>query len=263
MMVTSAHFPDASATDLKALVKRYCLASLELTFLQAQGTDGVLRRLMEVKLLSDDERRKLEELVSKPQAMWVWLAGIFQRLTAQGKLSSRMCGVFYDICARGRATVGRGRGAFAYVDTQIPFAYVHFLAVLVHLNSLAIAGKCGVVAAVAIWNLRRSESAGPVSDMENAQVLVIQVVMVLCLPTFYHAILEEVAQLSDPLKDGPKAFQRATCTDLLQRECEALQAAGERPPIEAFQVTEEFEIREGDIAHDFAVIKGAQQSLLS
>mmetsp|Transcript_165523 Transcript_165523/g.531169 ORF Transcript_165523/g.531169 Transcript_165523/m.531169 type:complete len:417 (+) Transcript_165523:154-1404(+) len=261
-MLLATHFPQESCSELKALVRRYCLASLELTFMQAQGTDGVLGGLVSHKLLTDDEKRKLEELVSKPQAMWVWIAGIFQRLAERGKLSSRLLNHLYGICSRGRAAVGRGQGAFAYLDTQVPFAYVHFLSVMVHLNSLAIAGKCGVVSAVALWNLQRSEEKGPISDMENAQVLLIQIVLVMGIPALYHAVLEEVAHLSDPFGDKPRDFQRRACHEAMRRECEALQMAGEQPPLEALQVTEEFEVREGDLVHDVIVLKAAQQSLL-
>lgn len=261
-MLTATHFPQEGSAGLKALVKRYCLASLELTFMQAQGTDGVLGDLVIAELLTDDEKRKLEELVSKPQAMWVWIAGIFQRLAERGKLSSRLLNLVYGICMRGRASVGRGQGAFAYLDTQVPFAYVHFLSVLVHFNSLALAGKCGVVAAVAIWNLHRSEEHGPISDMENIQVLIIQVALVLGVPALYHAVLEEVAQLSEPLGDTSRHFQRRACHEALRKECEALQTAGEQPPNEALQITEEFEVTEADIVHDVVVFKASSQRLL-
>merc|ERR1719272_895559 len=98
--------------------------------------------------------------------MWVWIAGIFQQLAEGGKLSSRMLVAIYDICARARASVGRERGAFSYLDTQLPFAYVHFLSVFVHLNNIAIAVKCGILSAAAIWNLSRLE--GPETEDTRA-----------------------------------------------------------------------------------------------
>merc|ERR1719356_2211638 len=177
-MILAAHLPQPSHREMKSLVLRYCLASLELTFMQAQGTDGVLGGLVQQTLLTDDEKRKLEELVSKPQAVWVWIASIFQQLAERGRLSSRLLVALYDVCAKARTSVGRGQGAFSYLDTQLPFSYVHLLSVLVHLNNLAIATKCGVLVSIGIRNLLRPERRGPVSDAENIQVIILQVVFV-------------------------------------------------------------------------------------
>lgn len=249
-MLLAAHLPQPGGAEAKALVVRYCLASLELAFMQAQGTDGVLGSLVRQQLLTDDEKRKLEDLVSKPQSMWVWIAGIFQRLAEQGKLSSRLLVSVYRVCAKARAAVGRGHGAFAYVDTQLPLPYVHLLAVLVHLNSLAIAVKGGVLSAVAIWNLQRPEDNLAVSDAESIQVLVLQGVFVIWAPALYHAVLQEVARLGDPFRDRFHDFPRRAYQVWLRSECEALLAAGTQPPQEALQVTEEFEVREGDLPQD-------------
>jgi len=250
-LLLAAHLPHADSGPLKALVRRYSLASLELTFMQAQGTDGVLGGLVHQRLLTGEEKRKLEELVSKPQAMWVWIAGIFQRLAERGKLSSRMLVLFYGICTRARGAVGRGRGAFTYLDSQIPYPYVHLLSVLVHLNNLAIAAKCGVFAAVALWNLQRPEAKGdPVSDAESFQVLVLQVLLVIFAPALYHAMLEEAARLSDPFADKFEDFPRRACHIWMRTECEALEDAGCDPPLEALEVTQLFEVQKGDVVQD-------------
>lgn len=248
-MLLAASPPRAGWGELKALVLRYCLASLELTFMQAQGSDGVLAGLAARKLLTDDEKRKLEELASKPQAMWVWIAGIFQQLAERGKLSPLLLTVVYGTCARARDAVGRGRGAFAYLDTQLSFSYVHLLSALVHVNSLALAVKCGVVGAVAVWHLTRPQSSPEqgdsfpaVSRAENLQVLFVQVFLVMCVPAFYHAILEAVAGLGEPLGDRFQDFPRRAYHLWLRTECEALHAAGDRMPRNALEVVEAMEV---------------------
>lgn len=253
-LLLSAHLPHGSA-ELKALVLRYGLASFELTFMQAQGTDGMLRGLVEERMLTEDEKRKLEELVSKPQAMWVWIAGIFRQLAERGKLSSRLLVTVYGICSRARASVGRGQGAFAYLDTQLPFSYVHLISVLVHLNNVAISVKSGVVAAVAIWNISRPEKSGhAVSDTENVYVLLMQVTFVVGITALYHAVLETSAALSDPLNDRFQDFPRRAYQSAMRSECEALHAAGENLPAEALQVTEDFEVQKGDFVQDRAAL---------
>lgn len=249
-LLLSAHLPHGSR-ELKALVLRYGLASFELTFMQAQGTDGMLRGLVEERMLTEDEKRKLEELVSKPQAMWVWIAGAFRQLAERGLFSSRLLVTVYGICSRARASVGRGQGAFTYLDTQLPFSYVHLVSVLVHLNNVAISVKSGVVAAVAIGNIRRPETRGhAVSDTENMYVLLLQVIFVIGVTALYHAVLETSAALSDPLNDRFQDFPRRAYHVLMKSECEALHEAGENLPVEACQVTEDFEVQEGDFVQD-------------
>eukprot|EP00747_Dinoflagellata_sp_TGD_P210152 gnl/TRDRNA2_/TRDRNA2_83469_c0_seq1.p1 gnl/TRDRNA2_/TRDRNA2_83469_c0~~gnl/TRDRNA2_/TRDRNA2_83469_c0_seq1.p1 ORF type:complete len:450 (-),score=67.91 gnl/TRDRNA2_/TRDRNA2_83469_c0_seq1:86-1435(-) len=253
-LILAAHLSQPGNSELKSLVLRYCLASLELVFMQAKGADGVLGGLVKQKLLSDDEKRKLQELVSKPQAMWVWIAGIFQQLAERGKLSSRLLVTLYGICTRARGAVGRGHGAFAYLDTQLPFSYAHLLAVLVHLNNFAVAAKCGACAAVAIWNLGRPEHHTPVSDSENAQVLLLQILLVVCAPALYHALLEEAAALGDPFCDRfGDGFPRAAYREWMRAEFEALQRAGEDLPHEAIRAADELEVHEGDFVQDLVV----------
>lgn len=254
-LLLAAHFPGPEAQPLKSLVLRYCLASLELTFMQARGTDGVLAGLVGQGLLTEDEKRKLEELVSKPQAVWVWIAGVFQQLTSRGKLSSRMLVALYSICAHARSCVGRGRGVFAYLDTQLPFSYVHLIAIIVHLSNLLLAVKCGTLAAVASWNLVRPETKrDPVSDMENAQVLLLQVFFVIVVPFFYLAFLEVGASVSDPFGEKFEDFPRAAYRTWVRNECEAFLSAGESPPDEVVRITDELEVFHDDFVQDRIIV---------
>lgn len=254
-LVLAAHFPDPGSRPLKELVLRYCLASLDLTFMQAQGTDGVLQGLVLQGLLTPDEKRKLEELVSKPQAVWVWVAGIFQQLAERGKLSSRLLFSLYDICAKARGAVGRGRGVFAYLDTQLPFAYVHLISVMVHLCNAMVAVKCGILAAVAARNLLRPETRrDPVSDTENAQVLLMQVAFAVVVPVFYLAFLSVGASVSDPFGDKFEDFPRSAYRTWMRSECRAFHAAGEQLPPEVLRVTDGLEVSGDDFVQDRVVV---------
>lgn len=260
ILAVHLHLPQRDHSNFKALVLRYCLASLELTFMQAHGTDGVLGDLVKQSLLTHDEKRRLEELVSKPQAMWVWIAGLFQHLSERRLLSSRLLIALYEICSRARAAVGRGRGAFAYLDTQLPFSYLHLLSVLVHINNLALAAKCGVLMAVGIRNLLRSEKHEPVSDAENLQVILLQVVFVTCVPAWYHAMLEAAAGLGDPFQDRFHDFPRRACHIWMREECEAFHTAGENLPDEVLKIVDEFDVQEEDLVQDKVVIMQPTQS---
>jgi len=252
-LILGAHYPELDNRPLKTLVLRYCMLSYELIFMQAQGTDGDLSELIERNLLKEEERRRLQPLSSKSQVVWVWIASVFRLLAEQGKLSSRLLVRLYGICATGRSAIG---SIFAHVDTQLPYAYVHLLSVLVHLNSILITCKAGTVAAVAVWNLVRSESPGPVSDAENVQVLLLQIFMVIVVPLFFHAFLECAATLSDPFGNGPQDFPRLVYHFFMRDECEAFHTAGEDRPHACLQVVEQ--VVPGCITHDRITVKGTE-----
>jgi len=245
----AVHFCQPENRALQALVHRYSLASFELTFMQGSGIDGDLLELVRKGLLKHDEAGKLQPLPSKSQVVWVWIAGIFQGLAQQEKISSRLLVQIYGICSTARASIG---GVFAYVDTQLPYSYVHLLGVTVHLNNFLVAAKCGVMSAIAVNNLRRSEHRTPISDAENVQVLCLQIITLVIIPVIYHALLMEAATLSDPF--GEHGFPGTAYRCFMRDECKGFQQAGEDLPPDVVNTTLLVECPEENFMQDVAVV---------
>lgn len=245
----AVHFSQPENKALQALVLRYGLASFELTFMQGSGIDGDLLELVRKGLLKHDEAGKLQPLPSKAQVVWVWIAGIFQGLAQQGKISSRLLVQIYGICSSARMSIN---GVFTYVDTQLPYAYVHLLGVIVHLNNILVAAKCGIVSAIAINQLMRPEHETPISDAENVQVLCLQILTLVAMPIVYHALLIEAASLSDPF--GDQGFPGTAYRCFMRAECKGFQQAGEDLPPELVSTTLLVECPEETFIHDVAVV---------
>eukprot|EP00746_Dinoflagellata_sp_MGD_P123539 gnl/MRDRNA2_/MRDRNA2_58169_c0_seq1.p1 gnl/MRDRNA2_/MRDRNA2_58169_c0~~gnl/MRDRNA2_/MRDRNA2_58169_c0_seq1.p1 ORF type:complete len:385 (-),score=59.34 gnl/MRDRNA2_/MRDRNA2_58169_c0_seq1:69-1223(-) len=244
----AVHLGQPENRTLQALVLRYSLASFELTFMQGSGIDGDLLELVRKGLLKHDEAGKLQPLPSKSQVVWVWIAGIFQGLAQQGKISSRLLIQIYDTCSTARRSIS---GVFAYVDTQLPYAYVHLVGATVHLNNFLVATKCGVMSAIAINNLMRHEHNIPISDAENVQVLCLQIITLIVVPLLYHALLMEAAALSDPFVE--QGFPGTAYRCFMRDECKGFQQAGEDLPPEVVSTTLLVESEETFI-HDVVVV---------
>merc|ERR1712232_697300 len=107
-------------------------------------------------------------------------------------MGATLCGK----CGKARSAID---GIFSYLDTQLPFSYVHLMSVVVHINCTMVAVKCGAVAAVAIKNIRREETdRAPISDAENVQVLFLQVFAAVVIPLVTVGLLEVSVLVSDP-----------------------------------------------------------------
>jgi len=250
--VLAVHFPSREHRRLKTLVLRYCLLSVELMFMEARYGEVDLSELCRRQLLRDDEREKLERSPSKPEVVWVWIAGIFQRLAETGKLPSRLLTTLYRSCAQARGAVG---SLFAHLDTQLPFSYVHLISVVVHANSLMVSAKCGAVAAVALRNLCRPETkSAPVSDAENLQVLLMQVFCAVVVPLVTLGLLEVTVLISDPFGSTFQEFPRSAYHMWMRDECEAFQTTAEEAPAEIAQVANKVEIKDERLVHDCVVI---------
>lgn len=251
-MVLAVHFPRREHRRFKTLVLRYCLLSVELMFMEARGSEADLGVLCRRHLLRNDEREKLEKLPSKPQVVWVWIAGTLQRLAEAGKLPSRLLVSLYGICANARGALG---GVSVHLDTQLPFTYAHLLSVVVHVDNLLVAMKCGALAAVAIWNLHRPEGKDkPISDAENLQVLLIQIFSVVAIPFFNLGLLEVGILIADPLSTKFQDFPRSAFHMWMRDECEALQTTAEEAPAEISRVTEKVKIKDQSLVQDCVVV---------
>jgi hypothetical protein len=134
----------------KERILRLGLASLALTFMQARRETSLedLSHLVSRRLITPQEFRILSRHMGKApgQICWCWIAHMFTVAAAEGRLGQQKLWWLHSRCAEARGCIGR---TFAYIDTQIPLAYIHLLALLVKLTLFVMAVEAGV--SLALW----------------------------------------------------------------------------------------------------------------
>ncbi|PFH34022.1 hypothetical protein BESB_071740 [Besnoitia besnoiti] len=140
------------------LILRLGKVAMNLTFDAAERESGDLSYLQNAGLLNAEELRLLEPAPSKAQVVWVWLSQLGTLLAKRGRLlfAANATRKWHEICARGRGEVA---ACWAFVETQLPFSYVHLLSVLVHINNLFLSILTGVGAAACVSQLAETYEA--------------------------------------------------------------------------------------------------------
>lgn len=182
--------PESRKHDLefKARLLRLGLASFALLFMQARAELDAPHSRVTVEDASDDNNevnggsmahgaspKDMEELVkrglltgsearllsnhhSEPQVIWCWINQMFHTAAEEGRLGDHQLWYLSSRCAEARGTIGR---TFAYLDTQLPMAYVHLLALMVKVALLMMAFSTGLsIAAFSIVPSNASPDKG-------------------------------------------------------------------------------------------------------
>mmetsp|Transcript_77779 Transcript_77779/g.137170 ORF Transcript_77779/g.137170 Transcript_77779/m.137170 type:complete len:448 (-) Transcript_77779:25-1368(-) len=221
-LFNGAHFNDKSWRPLRTLVLRYCMSSYELTFMQAQGVDSELWRLVGRGLLTQSEADMLAKLPSRSQVLWTWIAWIFRNLYDKGHIDSMILQLYYQKCAQARGAIG---GIFAYLDTQLPISYVQLLAGMVHLLSFVVALEVGI-ANSRYFMIQHGKLDSSEALEYRPLVKLIQLTLV---PLFYNGCLEIGRTLSNPLCDDFQDFPRHAFHSFMLNEAQGFHSTFEVP----------------------------------
>eukprot|EP00932_Pfiesteria_piscicida_P016824 SRR837773.3731.p1 GENE.SRR837773.3731~~SRR837773.3731.p1 ORF type:complete len:289 (-),score=68.22 SRR837773.3731:170-961(-) len=214
-----AHFAGREYRLMRSTVLRYSLASFELTFMQAQGDDAELWRLVNRKILREDEAAKLRDLPSRAQAIWTWQAWIFHELQKQGKMSDNTARLYYEKCVQARGAIG---GVLTFLNTQLPFFYVQLLAAIVHVLCFVVAVEVG------LSNSRFMTAILDPGD-EPASTPLVYLLQLIMVPLFYYGCLEIGRVLTDPLGRDFEDFPRHAYHFWMRREAQAFHSTFEEP----------------------------------
>lgn len=137
----------------------------------------------------------------------------------QGRCSDIILKLFYEKCVQARGAIG---GIFAYLDTQIPFVYVHLLACNVHMLTLIVACDFGVATSRWIQTL-----ADPAVDPAGGTL--VKLVQVIVVPFFYNGCLEVARIMTDPLGKEYEDFPRHAYHHYMRQEAQAFHSTMEQP----------------------------------
>jgi len=218
--------------ECKHLLLRYGLLSHELVYRAARGTDAKLADLVEAGTLTPEECGILQDLPSGPikaQAVWVWIQLLWDGLLEQKAIPWHVHQVVLRIIADGRVAV---KSIFTYLNTQIPFAYVHLMACLVHFNLLLLALQSGMIIGKSVGIIREKATSGKLNsaDTEATTLLMSQVFYLIMVPMVYLGFLELSQEISDPFGTDLNDFPRAQYHNVMQDENEAFIFMAETVP---------------------------------
>jgi len=220
---------------LKETVLRLCLLIHRLLYMEAQklDTEDDMFRLIKVGLLTHEENDKLRGQPGKAQCVTVWLDRFLHVMVmGQGKVNNKEIRQLDLLCAHLRDSIGI---TFAYVQTQLPFQYVHLLSLSILVSNLLVAVKCGVA-------IGRTVSPDTPNDYVYTAVQVFQVFFV---PFSYHAFVRMCEGLSNPIGDDFGDLPGYAFHCHIRSEVLAIHKAGEDLPKGLQQLPEGVEWRTG------------------
>merc|ERR1719468_600244 len=173
-------------------VMKYGMASVELLVQAAREADEV-EMLVQHDLLTNTEVEFMREhdlLWQRPMIMWAWIMHIITDAMDHNKTPapSRQVVIGQCLAARdGMANINM------YLDTQLPFAYVHLITLLVNVQNILMAIKSGLTFAKAI--------------PEGKSFVCIQQVLSTAVIVFiYQALLTISYMIMDPFGDDVLDF---------------------------------------------------------
>lgn len=206
--------------EVRETVRRWSVLSYELVYKQAQAQED-LTDLVRRDILKEHERELLLEECSKPQVIWGWMCSYFSHL-AYGDPD---CGgsrlpypvttlpQLHEICRHARGAIG---ALFAYTDTQVPFRYVHFLALVIWMHNLfqAVASACVI------------SNAFP----DQMATICIEVIFLFFHPIVYFGLLHLGVGLLNPLRGKRDVdFPKGAWSFYMSQEIKSIFDANSKP----------------------------------
>lgn len=233
-VILSSQLHGHESRDIKKLLLRYGLLTHELIYRVARKTDGNLQDLVQSGALMAEECAIISELSpgpGRPQAVFVWIQLLWDGLLRQKLIPWHAHQVVLHLIAEGRTAT---KTIFTHLNTQIPFAYVHLMACLVHFNLLILSLQAGMIFAKAIGIIIAAKNPAPGkhtdSDTGASTLLVAQIIYLTMVPMLYLGFLELSQEISDPFGTDLNDFPRAQFHNVMQDENESFIHMAETMP---------------------------------
>lgn len=205
----------------RMLIARWAFASVRMVVKAARDQTKVtdmyskgLLTLEEVKLLTDIEPW------GRASMMWSWILRLLLEAghNIEGPLPhSTQIKRATQICLDARAGITT---MDTYLTTQLPFAYVHLITILVNMNNCFLIFKCASASAVAI------------NDWQQSSIIEIskEGLTSLIIPLLYYGLLSISYIISDPFGEEMLDFPVASFISYTSECCEAVMRAQETFP---------------------------------
>lgn len=219
MLSSQSTFLESRFLEAKHVLLRYGLLTHELTFRIARGTDGDMTDMVRAGALTQDENDVIKNLAGgKAQAVWVWIQMLWDGLFSAGLIPSQVHQVALGHIANGRQAAKLIR---THLGTQMPFAYTHLMACLVHVNLFVLAIQAGIVIAKCIGKLQDRAAGKEVSDFQAEVLLITQMLYLTLIPLIYLGFLEFSNEIADPFGVDRNDFPRPALHNVMHDENES------------------------------------------
>ena len=244
-MYCAVSFPTASTVhrEARALVARYSLAAMQLLFIEgrmgdlaaeAPGQDHGLeavRGLAASGTLKPEEVAVLEHLPVRSAVVVSWIAAFFDKvMDPNGGLACTHAARNAD---NGRYSVLFGqvfaaRNAISmchmYMQTQLPYGYIHLILIVVQITCLANSIFCGIHLGQMIKTAAASSDAPEVL----IPLFLIRFLRIVLVPLLLDGMLLIGSVIAQPLGDDEDDFPAGAFLEALEDECLAPGAALEQ-----------------------------------
>jgi len=202
--------------DVRTGIMKYGMASIEL-LVQAAREEEDIDSLLELDLLSETEAEFMKEyelLWQRPMVIWAWIMHIVSDAMDHDKTPapSRQAVIGQCLAARdGMANINM------YLDTQLPFAYVHLITLLVNVQNILMSIKSGLKFATAVG--------------QGDPFIMIQEMMTTAIIVFiYQALLTIAYTIMDPFGDDVLDFPIRAYKAYVASIVDAMMGAGRGCP---------------------------------
>lgn len=240
-MQAAATWPGSSSVDREArgIVNRYGLLAYKMLFLEARASDdGVdvdtkLPALVAQNLLTQEEADALVGLPAKTSAVLGWHARFWERVMDQ-KSGLKASASFFRTADNGRYSMVFGqlyaaRSAvtlsYSYLNTQVPFGYLHLLLVTAALTAFANALYCGIGLAAILKTLGGKPEMGP---QTLVPLFIVRTLRIVFIPMLLDGLILVGTVIAMPLGNDVDDFPAGTFVENLEDECASVGAAIER-----------------------------------
>jgi hypothetical protein len=169
---------------------------------------------------------------------WTWVARAVREAQKHQFVAGPPIGALTQQIVQARNAI---QTIHTYFDTQLPYAYVHLITLMVSLSNLATAMKCGVVMANA-WEdtvkaARRIDEGADPSSPENINATKIdrmrmfsECLFVIVVPFVYDGLLAISYMIHDPFGEDMLDFPITAYTASVVDNCYATQYAADNFP---------------------------------
>jgi len=205
-MLMAVQRPEPEWKPLHVQLSKFGLASIQLILKAARNHTG-LDDLLTNELLTQDEVEYLVqlELFQRPVAVWSWIL----RLCSFGfvGLPPPEYNVIQASCTQAKASIDN---IYTYMQTQLPFAYVHLVACLTHVQNVLVAIHGGLMISL---------------DFGGTEVWLRELGMAVVVCLVYQGLLALTYVIENPFGDDLLDFPIKSYTAYVMASVHAVQVA--------------------------------------